>query len=83
MGGASKQIHAKKMKKEKEAAEAAKKVEEEVRWLFHIHWVHLLISGHYSQHLILTLRPKSIETSRFLSLQNTFMMKVVSYTDIQ
>ncbi|XP_068720188.1 telomerase RNA component interacting RNase-like [Montipora capricornis] len=30
MGGASKQIHAKKMKKEKEAAEAAKKVEEEV-----------------------------------------------------
>lgn len=30
MGGASKQLYAKKMKKEKDAAEAAKKAEEEV-----------------------------------------------------
>ena len=30
MGGASRQIHAKKMKKDKEAAEAVKKAQEEV-----------------------------------------------------
>lgn len=33
MGGASKQIQAKKMKKEKEAVEAAKKAAEEVRYV--------------------------------------------------
>ena len=34
MGGAARQMHAKKKKKEKEVAEAAKKAEEEVKCLF-------------------------------------------------
>jgi len=41
MGGASKQMQAKKLKKEKEATEAAKKAEEEV----HIVFIVISLSG--------------------------------------
>ena len=49
MGGASKQLYAKKMKKEKDAAEAVKKAEEEVlqRVSFHEMMASFILENEY------------------------------------